>query len=158
MIDARKWIWIPLVTFAIGLSIGVVGSRCDWTPEPPIPPPPPVVIDIPVAVDGVHVLMLYDKEGDNDKFNDVLYGGDMEAYLNAACAKDGKDPEWRRWDDTQDVHGETVEWQEIFKAAKAKWDGKAPTAFVVVKQQVTPVSLPDEIPAAITALKSVIGE
>lgn len=157
MIDARKWLWIPLACLTIGLLVGVTwpGCKCDWTPGPP---PAPVVIDIPVAVEGVHVLMLYDKEGDNDKHNDVLYGGDMEAYLNAVCAKDGKDPEWRRWDDTQDVHGETVEWQEIYKAAKGKWDGKRPTAFVVQKQTVSTVVLADDVQAAIAQLKAMIGE
>jgi hypothetical protein len=38
MIDARKWIWIPLVCLALGLVIGVSwpGCKCDWTPAPPV--------------------------------------------------------------------------------------------------------------------------
>jgi hypothetical protein len=41
MIDVRKWIWIPLVTFALGMVLGVAGSKCDFTP---VPPKPPVVV------------------------------------------------------------------------------------------------------------------
>jgi hypothetical protein len=49
MIDARKWIWIPLVTFALGMVLGVAGSKCDFTPEPK----PPVVVVEPVKPDQV---------------------------------------------------------------------------------------------------------
>lgn len=43
MIDARKWIWIPLVCLAIGLVIGVSwpGCKCDWTPAPVVVKPKP---------------------------------------------------------------------------------------------------------------------
>jgi hypothetical protein len=56
MIDARKWIWIPLVTFALGMVLGVAGSKCDFTPDPK----PPVVVVEPVKPD--RVVYVYEKD------------------------------------------------------------------------------------------------
>lgn len=46
MIDARKWIWIPIATLALGLVVGVSwpGCKCDWTPVPVEPGPRTVLI------------------------------------------------------------------------------------------------------------------
>lgn len=43
MIDARKWIWIPLVCLALGLVVGVSwpGCKCDWTPALVVEKPKP---------------------------------------------------------------------------------------------------------------------
>lgn len=157
--DPRHLLIAGLVGFVLCIPITLGIKGCADRPDvPPKPPTPIVHPDIPVAIEGVRVLFLYDKEGDNDKHNDVLYGGDMEAYLNAVCAKDGDHPEWRRWDDTQDVSGESAEWQAIYKAGLGKWDGKRPTAFVVRKQTLSPVVLSDEVSVAVDQLKAMIGE
>lgn len=50
MIDARKWIWIPLACLALGLVVGAVGSQCDWTPVSVVVPVEPVKPDRVVYV------------------------------------------------------------------------------------------------------------
>jgi hypothetical protein len=58
MIDARKYIWIPLVTFALGMVLGVAGSKCDFTPAPK----PPVVVVEPPKPKADRVVYVYEKD------------------------------------------------------------------------------------------------
>ncbi len=97
MIDARKWIWIPLVTFALGLGIGVVGSKCDFTPSPK---PPVVVTTAPDAA-----VYVYEKD-------DTAIPSEVKAAMSKLNS-DGLTASFYE-DDTPDGSGDVP---EQFKAA-----------------------------------------
>jgi hypothetical protein len=73
MIDARKWIWIPLGCLLLGLVLGVSwpGCKCDWTPvvkppvvvEPPKPKPDRVVyvFEKDDSAPSIEVMTMLDK-------------------------------------------------------------------------------------------------
>jgi hypothetical protein len=81
-------------------------------PPGPTPDPDPVDPPAPIPHDGFRVLMVFEK----DTLRDLppgqfasLYSGDITYYLSTKCAKgpDHKTPEWRKWDQNQDLTNAT---------------------------------------------------
>jgi len=102
-----------------------------------------------VAPSGpLQVVILYDKQGANERFDDVLYSPDVESYLNGKCTPTG----WHRWDDQQNVDGQTPEWKAIYAKCQASWKGE-PIFCFVRGSSVTVQPLPDAVPAALETLK-----
>lgn len=123
MIDARKWIWIPLCCLALGLIVGVSwpGCKCDLTPPKPPAPKPPVVVVVPSA--SLRVLTVYESDDIDAMTREQAIAFNstrIREWLNAHCMKgpDGKTPEWRQLDKDTPLTNESDAWEAIFAAAK----------------------------------------
>jgi len=88
-------------------------------PQPPQPPQPPKV-DLPIAGDGLKVLVVFDEQNQSKLTagqQAILYGAEMRNYLNSKCVAgpDGKTKEFRIWDKDVDATSESKQWQDAFK-------------------------------------------
>lgn len=107
----------------IDFEVTFLGKAPTPPPPPPgpTPDPTPTPTPDPIVGEGLNVLFVYEKD-DLAKLPSAqlaaLYSAEVTDYLNAKCAKgsDGKTPEWRKWDQNQDVSKAPAAW----KAALAR--------------------------------------
>lgn len=91
-------------------------------PLPPVPPPPPIPpppSPAPIPVVGFRVLVVFAQTGEaavltKQQYNEIN-GGEVAAYLNAKCAKDGAQPSWRIWHDKTPMNEAPKMWQDAMK-------------------------------------------
>lgn len=104
MNDARKWIWLPIVTLALGIGLGVAGTKCDFTPAPR----PAVEPVKPKADTAVYV---YEKD-------DTAIPSEVKAAMNVLNKRQGFTASFYE-DDTPDGTGDVPEQFKVaLKAAK----------------------------------------
>jgi len=116
------------------------------TPEPePAPKPKPEPTPVPIKADGLRVLIIYESSDSQDA-KSVIFSTKVRQFLNEKCVKDGKQPEWRQYDQDlkpEDLADESTIWREamtrtrprlgpgeqwlIVSNGKAGFEGKMPT-------------------------------
>lgn len=132
----------------------VAGFIFPSEPTPVVVPKPPVVVVKPDAViantDGFRVCIAYDKQADNDKFNDVLYGEAVETWLIANTNG------FYRWDDKPTFTNMPQAWRDIHAALMLS-PVALPKVATIKNGKLFVFPLPDEPAAAISLLEKQKG-
>jgi len=120
-------------TFAIG-EPGPLPPGPGPTPPGPTPPgPTPTPGVLPIAGDGLRVLII-EESGERAKLPigqyNSMFGKRVNDYLRAKCAKDGRgEPEARVWDKDDDTSASPQHWKDAFKRQQdGGTDGKGKRA------------------------------
>lgn len=112
MIDARKWIWIPLGCLLLGIVVGLAAPHVGCTPREP---KPPVVVDPIVPASNLRVLCLYESDD-----IDAMSREQAVAFNSTKIREwlNGHTLDWRQMDRDTPQTNDSDKWKAIFAVAK----------------------------------------
>lgn len=120
--------------FTVGEDGGVATVITVLKPVPPTPPPAPAPppapepspkvdpappADVPIAADGLHVLVVYDAKTLStlsEEQKAAIYGTDVRDYLRAHCPLTATNGQrgWQMWPDNADASGAPKLWRDAY--------------------------------------------